>query len=361
MQIKIKQLRFTAELLKWSAENPRHLPWKNTKDAYKIWLSEIILQQTRVEQGLPYYEKFVAAYPQITDLAAAPEDEVMRLWQGLGYYSRARNLQITAKNIAEKYAGVFPNTYTEIRALKGIGDYTAAAIASFAFDMPYSVVDGNVYRVLSRVFGLDAPIDSTRGKQIFAELAQELLDKTVPDKYNQAIMDFGATHCTPSLPQCDTCPMQIFCSAYVEGKVELLPIKEKKIKSKNRYFNYFVIRSPDAPEAVFIEKRIGKDIWQDLYQFPMIETEGITEWADLKELPLFQDLFEDVPLELPQPSTIYQQQLSHQRIFGRFWEILAINFRPKDHFILTEKKMLKNMAFPKLIVLYFENKTLPLF
>ena len=259
---------FTTHLLQWASQHERHLPWKESKNPYYIWLSEIILQQTRVEQGLPYYLKFVEHYPTVFDLANATEDEVLKDWEGLGYYSRARNLHAAAKYIATELDGHFPDTYDSILKLKGVGPYTAAAIASFAFQLPYAVVDGNVYRVLSRFFGMDTPIDSTIGKKQFANLAQQLLDPTKPDVYNQAIMDFGATWCTPKQAKCNKCPLSEQCAAFQTNRVEKYPIKQKKLKKRTRYFHYLIF---NYSGQTWIEKRAGKDIWQGLYQFPLIE------------------------------------------------------------------------------------------
>ena len=238
---KLTASRFRSALMRWNQQhNRRSMPWKGEKDAYRIWLSEIILQQTRVDQGLAYYERFVTQYPRITDLAAAPDAQVMKLWEGLGYYSRCRNLMATARLIAEKYNGVFPQQYDAIYALKGIGPYTAAAIASFAFNLPHAVVDGNVYRVLSRVFGIASAIDSTEGKKEFSQLAQELIDRGNPSGYNQAIMDFGATVCKPQQPACDACPFQKHCIAYQEDRIAQLPVKKKKLLQRTRFFYFFL-------------------------------------------------------------------------------------------------------------------------
>lgn len=225
---------FSGTLLDWYAENKRDLPWRNTTDPYLIWISEIILQQTRVAQGYEYFLRFIKRFPDVVSLAAASEDEVMKYWQGLGYYSRARNLHAAAKSMK----GTFPKTYAEVRALKGVGDYTAAAICSFAYDMPYAAVDGNVYRVLSRYFGIDVPIDSTEGKKTFTALAGEVFDKSRPADYNQAIMDFGAVQCTPQSPNCLFCPLSGSCRALSEGKVQQLPVKQHRTKTTSRYFNY---------------------------------------------------------------------------------------------------------------------------
>ncbi len=266
---------FSAKLLNWASQNLRPMPWKGETDPYKIWLSEIILQQTRVEQGLPYYERFVQNYPTVTDLADAPADEVMRLWQGLGYYSRARNLQNAAQMIRDEFQGVFPVKYNDIRALKGVGDYTAAAIASFAYNLPFAVVDGNVYRVLARIFGVFTPIDTSKGKKEFAILAQNLLDKNQSALYNQAIIDFGATHCTPQNPKCGECPFQKNCKAYeINAKtncdsIKILPVKSKKLVIKHRFFHYFYF---GENQKIWIQKRTEKDIWQELWQLPLHET-----------------------------------------------------------------------------------------
>lgn len=259
---------FSGTLLDWYAENKRDLPWRNTTDPYLIWISEIILQQTRVAQGYEYFLRFIKRFPDVASLAAASEDEVMKYWQGLGYYSRARNLHAAAKSMK----GTFPKNYAEVRALKGVGDYTAAAICSFAYDMPYAVVDGNVYRVLSRYFGIDIPIDSTEGKKTFTALAREMLDKSRPADYNQAIMDFGAVQCMPQSPNCLFCPLSGSCRALLEGKVQQLPVKQHRTKTTNRYFNYIYVR---MGAHTLIHKRTENDIWKNLFELPLIETEKI--------------------------------------------------------------------------------------
>ena len=261
-------MKFSGRIIQWYLLNKRDLPWRETKDPYAIWLSEVILQQTRVDQGLSYYHRFLMAFPKVNDLADAEEFEVMKLWQGLGYYSRARNLHSTAKSIVEKHGGVFPNRYEDIIALKGIGPYTAAAIASFAFGLPFATVDGNVYRILSRIFGLEIPIDSTIGKKQFAQLGNELLDKTQPGLFNQAMMELGALICSPKNPQCDICPFRKDCKAKALGLIDVLPVKEKKVKVKERVFHYLVM----SDEKLVIMKRRGAgDIWQGLFDFPVIE------------------------------------------------------------------------------------------
>lgn len=345
---------FTPLLLQWAKTIQRDMPWKGEKNPYLIWLSEIILQQTRVEQGTAYFLKFKANYPTVKDLANAPQDEVLKLWEGLGYYSRARNLHFTAKYIANELDGVFPSDYKSILALKGVGTYTAAAIASFAYDLPHAVVDGNVYRVLSRVFGIRTPIDSTVGKKEFAALAQELLSNDQAAVYNQAIMDFGAIQCVPKMPNCQICPMHKKCIAYQEDLISELPVKEKKTKKRTRYFNYLVI---EQGENTFIEKRVEKDIWQDLYQFPMIEKTDIVEQAVLESSAEWKSIFIHNTATIVAVSTIYKQQLSHQKIIARFWEIQLSNtenLNPQN-IIKVKQEDLRTFAFPKIIDTYLND------
>ena len=333
------------------------MPWKATKDAYTIWLSEIILQQTRVEQGRPYFNKFIAAYPNVTDLANAPEDEVMRLWEGLGYYSRARNLHFTAKYIAEELNGIFPNTYETIKQLKGVGTYTAAAIASFAYDLPHAVVDGNVYRVLSRIFGIDTPIDTTKGKKEFAKLADELLAKKQAAAYNQAIMDFGATQCVPKNPNCEICPMQSECVAFRADLVSRLPVKSKKMKKKSRFFNYLFIKI--EKEHSILRKRVEKDIWQNLYELPMIETSVFLSKKELEKHDFWHTFFIEKPaFLLKNISKIYKQQLTHRTIHARFFEIELLE---SDE--IADKNAIKvsisdfsEYAFPKIVNTYLSDR-----
>ncbi|MCW8941497.1 MAG: A/G-specific adenine glycosylase, partial [Flavobacteriales bacterium] len=239
-------MEFSQKLISWYKNNKRDLPWRNTINPYKIWLSEIILQQTRVNQGLSYYYKFIEHYPSVKDLANASEQEVLKLWQGLGYYSRARNLHATARIITENYDGIFPVDYKKILSLKGVGEYTAAAITSFAYNQPYPVVDGNVFRVLARIYGVDTPIDTPEGKKTFNGLANKLIDKKQAATYNQAIMEFGALVCTPKNPECENCIFNNICAALINQQIELLPLKSKKIKQTNRYFNYLIIETNNS-------------------------------------------------------------------------------------------------------------------
>ncbi|MGQ0829470.1 MAG: A/G-specific adenine glycosylase, partial [Bacteroidota bacterium] len=260
---------FSDKIIVWYNKNKRDLPWRNTTDAYLIWLSEIILQQTRVDQGMNYYLKFAKEFPSVKHLAKANDEKVMKLWQGLGYYSRARNLHTTAKTITDKYQGKFPNKYADILSLKGVGEYTAAAIASFAFNKPHAVVDGNVYRVLARVFGIITPIDSTQGKKEFYQLANQLINKKEPAAHNQAIMELGAIQCKPVNPDCSVCVLNTMCFAYFKKRVTEFPVKSKTTKVRNRYFNYVVLHYKGT---IAINKRGEKDIWTNLYDFPLIET-----------------------------------------------------------------------------------------
>lgn len=290
------------------------MPWKGEKEAYKIWLSEIILQQTRVEQGSSYYEKFVAAFPTVKELALADEKTVFKLWEGLGYYSRCRNLIATAKYIYHECGGKFPDLYEEILKLKGIGPYTAAAIASFAFNLPHAVVDGNVFRVLARIYGIDDAIDEQAGKNKFQKLALALLDKKQPGVYNQAIMDFGATICKPLQPLCLSCVFKKSCIAYLNDKVSAFPVKKKKLKKRNRYFYFFPIKYKNH---IAIRERLRKDIWQHLHEFPMVELEKNAGFKEaLSEAKKMRWITEATRAIEPSPE--FRQQLTHQTIHAIF-------------------------------------------
>lgn len=340
----IPEISFTKKLIHWNETgNQRVMPWKGIKDPYKIWLSEIILQQTRVDQGMKYYESFIAKYPSIHDLAKAPEDEVFRLWQGLGYYNRCRNMLATARVISNQYNGVFPNDYNLILSLKGIGAYTAAAIASFAFNLPYAVVDGNVVRVLSRIFALRLNFFDAKGKREIQEFAQKLLDKTQPGLYNQAIMDLGATICKPQSPICEECPLDSICQAYKSNQIELFPIKKVRKELKERHFHFIVL---ETKQAFYITRRIGKDVWKDLHTFFLIESKVFDDSSKPNWLKGFN---------LPKPIEL-SQVLSHQRIHGYFYT-LRINKLPNDidsSMFKVKKTELNNYAFPRLILSFFE-------
>lgn len=340
-------------LLDWYKVNKRLLPWRETKDAYQIWISEIILQQTRVVQGLDYFLRFMERFPCVEMLAEANEDEVMKLWQGLGYYSRARNLHAASKQIVAM--GGFPKTYEEVHSLKGIGDYTAAAICSIAYDLPHAVVDGNVYRVLSRLLGISTPIDSTEGKREFTTLANALLDKRHPGEFNQAIMDFGALQCTPANPSCESCPLSERCVAKMEGRVGELPVKEHKVKTKNRYFNYIYVR---AGAYTFINKRTKNDIWRNLYEFPLIETNEPLSEEEFYALPSLQDMIADG--EKPLFRLVckgVKHVLSHRVIWANFYEVtLPENSHSFNSFLRIRMEELNDFPVSRLVSLFLEKK-----
>ena len=330
--------------------NRRQMPWKGEKDPYRIWLSEVILQQTRVEQGMAYYERFILHFPTIQDLAAARDETVFKLWEGLGYYNRCKNLLHTARFIADNLAGNFPSSYEEIVLLKGIGPYTAAAIASFAFNKPFAVVDGNVFRVLSRLFAIDTPIDSTEGKHQFAALAQEVLDKENAGLYNQAIMDFGATVCKPANPQCGSCHLQEVCIGFNKAIVNKLPVKEKVLLKKNRWFYYFIIQYKDT---VLVEKRTSKDIWENLYEFYLLESNEQLSWDDDAVNDWLHQQFGMEKARLVHISPLQKQQLTHQLIKGQFIHV-TIDSIPKNllHAQWQPLEDLNSLAFPRFINQY---------
>ena len=308
----------TTNLLKWYNQNHRDLPWRNTDDPYKIWLSEIILQQTRVIQGLPYYEKFVEKYPNVDSLARAPEQEVLRLWQGLGYYSRARNLHRCAKLLVEKYNARFPQNYSEIVKLPGIGPYTAAAIASFAFKEAVPAIDGNVFRVLSRLYGIESDILSSKSRKEFEKIANELIPKDEPDTFNQAMMEFGALQCVPKNPDCGSCPFNVECYARINGRQQEFPVKVKKLKVKKRYFHYLVFRINDR---LWMEERQKGDIWQGLFDFKLIEPvtdEGLTEKQVAESVASLQLNAKVNNIEV---SNTFKHILTHQIIYASFYTI----------------------------------------
>lgn len=345
---------FGNKLLKWNQQhNDRKMPWKGEKDPYRIWLSEIILQQTRVEQGLAYYEKFVKIFPSIRHLAKAKDEKVFKLWEGLGYYSRCKNLLVTARLIVQNHQAIFPNEYEAIKKLKGIGPYTAAAIASFAFDKPYAVVDGNVQRILARYFGITTPVDSASGKKLFFDLAQALLDKEKPAIYNQAIMDFGATICKPQNPLCTQCAQRKDCIAFKLDKVKSLPVKEKSIVKIDRWFYYFLFV---VGNRIYVRKRTKKDIWQNLYEFVLDETSSSFPNADVDTGKLKKFIGRQ-PFKIVSVSRVYRQQLSHQTINGQFM-VVAIKKEPRGlkQYELIEKNKIKQLAFPALINQYLHSQ-----
>ena len=349
------QPAFTQNLLAWNLDsNTRQMPWKGEKDPYKIWISEIILQQTRVEQGLRYYEKFIRTFPTICSLAHAPEQEVFKLWEGLGYYSRCKNLLFTARFICKELGGVFPSGYDSILSLKGIGAYTAAAIASFAYKLPYAVVDGNVMRVLSRYLGLTDPVDTTEGKKKYTQLAEHLLDRQQPDLYNQAIMDFGAMVCKPQQPLCAACIQRPGCQAYQKNMVQQLPVKKKGLQKKIRWLYYFVINHNGK---TYIRKRTGRDIWENLYEFVLHEVD--TPFFLDDQTALRQTLFSLLgtrDFTLGHISHEYRQQLTHQTITAKFVEATLDNpLASLDGYEAVSTAFLPQYPFPRFITQYLQN------
>ena len=334
---------FGRQIISWYEANKRVLPWRSTRQAYRIWLSEIILQQTRVNQGLAYYERFVNAFPKVQDLANASEQEVLKLWQGLGYYSRARNLHFAAKQIVNDFNGVFPSNYKDIKSLKGVGDYTAAAIASFAFQLPHPVVDGNVYRLLSRYFNDDTAIDTGAGKKVFMQYAEELMLESEIDIYNQAIMEMGALVCTPKKPSCEECPLNASCAALKSNEVLELPVKSKKLKVTEKYMHYLVLKD----EFYLLQKREDKGIWRNMYEFPLIETksavEGISEKVEEMGFALNKELYETKHL------------LSHQKLHVKFWSVTQLKEKV-SHYIKADS--LEEYPIPRVIDRFLEEREL---
>jgi A/G-specific adenine glycosylase len=339
---------FAEKVIRWYQYQHRDLAWRHTRDPYYIWLSEVILQQTRIAQGLPYYERFVKTYPTVFDLASAPEQDVIRLWQGLGYYSRARNLHQTAKYIAQELNGKFPETYAQLLKLKGIGPYTAAAIASFAYDEAVAVVDGNVYRVLARVFGIETDIGSTQGQKQFAQLANELIPHDQPATYNQAIMEFGALQCVPKNPNCEVCIFGNSCAALQKKKVAQLPVKSKKTKVTNRFFNYLIFL--DKHNNTLINKRTQKGIWHNLYEFPVIETNDESDFD-----VIFKNIIENYPEYTFESISCYNSapvihKLSHQKLHINYYKLNVMQ-EIMDGIPLFS---IKNYPFPVVIYNFIE-------
>ena len=339
-------------LINWYAENRRDLPWRHHPTPYQVWLSEVILQQTRVNQGWDYYLRFVERWPTIVDLATATEEEVLKMWQGLGYYSRARNLHQCAKQIVEHYNGEFPPDYEQLKKLKGVGDYTAAAIASIAFNLPHAVVDGNVYRVLSRLFDIDTPINTNKGQQLFARIAQELLNRKRPGLHNQAMMEFGALQCTPKNPNCMLCPLQHRCLAFERQTVMQRPVKIAKTVVTTRHFNYLVFKIQDK---VYLHKRAANDIWKNLYDFPCIESEKTMSVEDVLTSDEFRQLVGKQTFIVARTSQVFTHKLTHRTILAQFIEIKLsqelLQIETKGLF-LTPERDLGNYPIPRLIDLY---------
>jgi A/G-specific adenine glycosylase len=349
---------FSSSLYRWNdTQNNRQMPWKEEKNPYKIWISEIILQQTRVQQGINYYNRFIHAFPDIEALATAPEKKVYKIWEGLGYYTRCKNLIATAKFIHQNLHGNFPEEYEEILSLKGIGNYTASAIASFAFNQPYAVLDGNVFRVLSRFFGQEIPVNTSEGKKFYSQLSQLLLDKKNPAKYNQAIMDFGAIVCKPLLPLCFECALKKGCVGFLKDKVAQLPVNKKLTRQKERFFTYVIIENN---KHFYVNKRTAKDIWQNLYEFILVET---ADWKNENEI--LQDesilnLFNKRAFTVKSISKKVSQKLTHQRINGRFIHLEIKKPLTSEKYFPVSQKQLKTLPFPKLIASYLTDKNVSL-
>ncbi|MFI5160181.1 MAG: A/G-specific adenine glycosylase [Sphingobacteriales bacterium] len=344
-------MNFSDELVQWYFKNKRELPWRNTTNAYVIWLSEIILQQTRVEQGMPYFNRFLEKYPDVGAFAAADEDEILKLWQGLGYYSRGRNMLKTARQVVELYNGKFPEQYEQLLKLKGIGEYTAAAISSFAANQPKAVVDGNVYRVLARYFGIEEPINSPKGKKLFQGLADEILNQDHPGLHNQAMMEFGAMLCKPKSPDCGICPVREGCYAFDHDKVSVLPQKLKTVKVRDRFFNYFLVTDGDK---VLMNKRDEKDIWANMYDLPLIETPSFTPPGDVTGLLQTKEFFGE-SIKITDAFSAKRHILTHQRIHVQFIRIEAQHVKLEPKWFYIEVENLKTLAFPKIINIFIAN------
>ena len=342
-------------LARWYETHKRELPWRSNPTPYYVWLSEIILQQTRVNQGFEYFLRFVERWPTLADLAQASEEEVLKMWQGLGYYSRARNLHKCAQQVMELHHGEFPRDFEQLKKLQGIGNYTAAAIASIAFNLPYAVVDGNVYRLLSRLYDIDIPINNDVGVKLFAELASNLLDPKHPGRHNQAMMEFGALQCTPKNPNCLQCPLQSHCLAFANGTVDQRPQKEKKLKIRTRYFNYLVIRTPEG--GLYLRKREGNDIWKNLYDFPCVESDKPLTIDEIVKNDYFKSLILDHPFVVSRVSSPFVHKLTHQTINAIFVEIKISKNLPisqKNVILLAFENELGTYPVPKLIDNYFK-------
>lgn len=346
-----------SELMQWFENHQRVLPWRTHPTPYYVWLSEVILQQTRVSQGLDYFERFVERWPSLRDLAEASEEEVLKLWQGLGYYSRARNLHKCAKEVVRLYGGELPADYQKLVKLPGIGPYTAAAIASIAFGLPYAVVDGNVYRVLSRLFDLDTPINTDEGVKTFAAFAEELLDREHPGQHNQALMELGALQCVPSNPGCLLCPLQHHCLAFANGTVGIRPVKIPKTKIKTRYLNYLVIK--DKGWNIHLRKREGKDIWRNLYDFPCVESECPLSIDEVTGSDEFARFIQDKAFQIDRITPPFTHKLTHQTLVATFIEIKIFDFLPviqENNILLVPENELGKYPIPKLIENYLKSK-----
>ncbi|MDR0833189.1 MAG: A/G-specific adenine glycosylase [Candidatus Symbiothrix sp.] len=352
---------FAQKLLEWYQISQRNLPWRGINDPYKIWVSEIILQQTQVKQGLEYYNRFIARFPDVKSLAEADEQAVLLHWQGLGYYSRARNLHFAAKTILQEHNGVFPNEYQAVRNLKGIGEYTAAAITSFAWNMPYPVVDGNVFRFLARLFAVDEPVDTGRGKKLFTQLAGELMDKPHAGQFNQAMIEFGALQCTPTTPDCSICPFAGHCLALAQNAVANYPVKQNKTQTKNLYFYYFHIIEGIAGQAhTYLKKRTEKGIWQNLFEFPLIESETPLNFDELSQTESFQSWFpQNAQFKLIIDTK--KHVLSHRVIYATFYTVTSrrgvLHTPIPPNFIKIPSNEIDQYPVHRLMQYYLESQT----
>lgn len=338
-------------IYQWYQKNRRDLPWRETSDPYKIWVSEIILQQTRVNQGIGYYTAFIEKFGDIKTLADASEDDVLKSWQGLGYYSRARNLHFAAKSLLNQYGGKFPDEYDNILKLKGVGSYTAAAVASIAFNLPYAAVDGNVIRVISRYFGLTMPVNSPEGKKRVGEIAQTLLLKSNPGMHNQALMEFGALQCVPKSPECLNCPVNSSCAAFENNLTGKIPFTERKLKTKKRYFCYLLFETSDS---VFIEKRAGGDIWEGLYQPPLLEFDN--EFSDDEVMGRLNNIFGARHVIVKSETGYVKHVLSHQVIMAKMVEFEVPEGTEINNYLKVNKKDIFKFAFPRLVEKLLKNK-----
>jgi A/G-specific adenine glycosylase len=343
---------FANQLVTWYKVHKRDLPWRQTTDPYAVWLSEIILQQTRVDQGLPYFQRFIEKYPNVKKMAAAPLEEVMRLWQGLGYYSRARNLYATAQLVTNQHKGRFPDSYLGLRSLPGIGPYTAAAIASFCFGLPHAVVDGNVIRVLARLNGLEDPINLPATRKLLEALAESLLDRNDPATYNQAIMEFGAIHCKPVNPNCISCPFNEHCVAFRTDKVKNIPFKSLKITVRDRYFNYLVIHFNDS---VLLKKRVESDIWQELHEPPLWEGSKLMTEKAMRGSSLWKQVVNETSIVKMKVLDPKPHKLTHQTIHSRFFVVTDLTKNPfnTSDWLVVKVKELNRYALPRMIELVF--------
>ena len=344
-------MNFNNELLSWYNNNKRDLPWRHTTDPYVIWLSEIILQQTRVEQGIPYFNRFLEAYPDVTSFAAADENDILKHWQGLGYYSRGRNMLKTARMVQEQFNGVFPLAYNQLIKLKGIGEYTAAAISSFAANEQRAVIDGNVYRVLARYFGIADDINSTAGKKIFRTTADEALNMEQPALHNQAMMELGAVICKPKNPACGICPVKEGCYAFLHNATTSLPVKINKVKVQERYFNYFMVIKDDT---ILMNKRDETDIWANMYDLPLVETTSLIYLNDLATLPIVKSIFEGEHV-IKELIPLKKHVLTHQRLFVRLLKSNGEQVNLNKNWSFVRMELLSKLPLPKIIFLFLKD------